>query len=86
MHAEINTYTGSDQGLWNGKRVMQRDIGGISSLHTQLTRLSAPQASLHSTIESGDEADNLAAIQYSIGTCTSRVEVLYKCKQLIYMC
>lgn len=36
MHAEINTgtYTGSDQGLWNGKRVMQRDIGGISSLHT----------------------------------------------------
>lgn len=86
MHAEINTYTGSDQGLWNGKRVMQRDIGGNGSLHTQLTRLSAPQASLHSTIESGDEADNLAAIQYSIGTCTSRVEVLYKCKQLIYMC
>lgn len=34
MHAEINTYTGSDQGLWNGKRVMQRDIGGIGSLHT----------------------------------------------------
>lgn len=33
MHAEINTYTGSDQGLWNGKRVMQRDIGGINSLH-----------------------------------------------------
>lgn len=34
MHAEINTYTGSDQGLWNGKRVMQRDIGGNGSLHT----------------------------------------------------
>lgn len=34
MHAEINTYTGSDQGLWNGKRVMQRDIGGSGSLHT----------------------------------------------------
>lgn len=34
MHAEINTYTGSDQGVWNGKRVMQRDIGGIESLHT----------------------------------------------------
>lgn len=33
MHAEINTYTGSDQGLWNGKRVMQRDIGGNGSLH-----------------------------------------------------
>lgn len=84
MYVEINIYIGFDQGLWNGKRVMQRDIGGIGSLYIQL--LLVFRVLLYFIIESGDEGDNLVVIQYSIGICIFRVEVLYKCKQLIYMC
>lgn len=86
MYVEINIYIGFDQGLWNGKRVMQRDIGGIGSLYIQLTRLLVFRVLLYFIIESGDEVDNLVVIQYSLGICIFRVEVLYKCKQLIYMC
>lgn len=36
MYVEINIYIGFDQGLWNGKRVMQCDIGGNGGLYIQL--------------------------------------------------
>lgn len=65
MYVEINIYIGFDQGLWNGKRVMQRDIGGIGCLYIQLTRLLVFRVLLYFIIESGDEVDNLVVI-YSI--------------------